>query len=267
MKKNEAIGIFDSGLGGLTVASAIHKLLPNESIIYFGDTLHMPYGDKSAEEIIFFCEKIASFLIEKKVKMLVIACNTASAVAASYLRKKFHKEVEIQGVIRPILQEVIRKNYKSVGIIGTEATVRSGIYHKILREEKKHNCDLQIFAAPMLAPMIENDFNTEKFDLQVLYNYLKEFHQIEVLLLACTHYPLVKNETIAFFNNKVHVLDNSEFMAKEVEQLLKNNNIMSNTPKASMQFYVSKMKDAFTKMAQLFFGEEIIVEERNIFAK
>ena len=114
MNAHQPIGIFDSGIGGLTVAKAIEALLPNEQLIYVGDTQHMPYGDKSADHIRLYCTRIVDFLLEKNVKMIVIACNTASAVASSYLRAKYWQQVEIMGVIRPAIQSIIEKKYKKV---------------------------------------------------------------------------------------------------------------------------------------------------------
>jgi hypothetical protein len=134
MKNTQPIGIFDSGIGGLTVAKAIEELLPNEQLIYVGDTQHMPYGDKSPEHIRQYCKQIVSFLLSKNVKLIVIACNTASSVASSYLRSIFWEQVEIMGVIRPIIISIIEKKYKKIGIIGTQGTINSNIYENLFRE-------------------------------------------------------------------------------------------------------------------------------------
>ncbi|QLH47235.1 MAG: aspartate/glutamate racemase family protein [Bacteroidota bacterium] len=146
MKRPEQpIGIFDSGVGGLTVAQAIAEALPNERLVYFGDTVHMPYGEKSPEHIRDYCEQIVEFLLSKHVKLIVIACNTASAIAASYLRSKYWQLVEIIGVIRPVIQQIIQDQISSVGILGTHATIGSGIYPQLIQE---YGSTLDVFNLP-----------------------------------------------------------------------------------------------------------------------
>lgn len=259
------IGIFDSGLGGLTVAKAIHTALPEEQLIYFGDTLHLPYGEKSPQRIIEFSDAIVQFLISKKVKLIVIACNSASATAASYLRQKYHDQIEIRGVIRPMLAAVAAKNFGSVGLIGTQATVNSKVYTDILKEYNQHT-KLTSLATPLLVPMIEEGFNKNDISKEVIKEYLSQFKNIEALLLACTHYPLIKNEVIDFFENKIAVLDNADFMAQDVRHFLSKNNLLATKKIADHQFLVSDFTQNFAKSASMFFGKEINVTEHNIFA-
>jgi len=259
------IGIFDSGLGGLTVAKAIHDALPRESLLYYGDTLHLPYGEKSRRHIIEYSEQIVRFLIKQKVKLIVIACNSASASAASYLRKKYHKQIEIRGVIRPMLAAIANENYKQVGLIGTQATIASNIYPKLLAEYN-NKMSLNCLATPLLVPMIEEGFNTNKISEEIIKEYLQKFEPIEALVLACTHYPLIKESVETFFDQKITVYSNATFMAKDVHSYLKSQELLQ-TEKLSPKnkFLVSDYTETFANSASMFFGKEIVVEEHNIF--
>jgi glutamate racemase len=263
--QNAPIGIFDSGLGGLTVAKAIDSLLPNEEIIYYGDTLHLPYGEKSQKHIQEYSEAIVRYLLSLNVKLIVIACNSASANAASYLREKFHKQIEIRGVIRPMLKAVAEKNFSTVGLIGTQATVNSGIYAEILKEYNAET-KLESLATPLLVPMIEEGFNTNSISKEVIKEYLQQFKNIEALLLACTHYPLIKNSVEDFFEKKIVVMDNADYMAQDVQDFLLREKLLCQERKNENQFWVSDYTQNFAKSASMFFGKEINVQEHNIFA-
>ncbi len=262
---NAPIGIFDSGLGGLTVAKAIRRLLPNESIIYYGDTLHLPYGEKSSAHIIEFSETIVRYLIRQNVKLIVIACNSAAATASSYLRKKYHGQIEIRGVIRPLLSAVAESSYNRVGLIGTQATVNSKIYTSILKEYNP-NIKLTSLATPLLVPMIEEGFNKNNISKEVIKEYLSEFKNIDALLLACTHYPLIKKAVSSFFKHQTDVLDNADYMAQDVKQFLAQRDLMSSNTTVNDSFLVSDFTQTFAKSASMFFGKEINVTEHNIFA-
>lgn len=258
------IGIFDSGIGGLTAAKAIKQMLPQEKLIYFGDTKNMPYGARSADEIIENSVKITNFLLEKKVKMIIIACNSASANAASYLRKNFHKEVEIRGVIRPMIEEVVKREYKNIGIIGTTATISSKVYDDIF-EELSYILEINSLACPKLAQFIEEGRAAQEID-KLLSQYLSipAFQNIEALLLACTHYPLVKNKIDNFFKGKVEILDNAAFIAKNVQSYLQESKLLANEQVGDDEFYVSKITNSFKENATLFFQEEIEIKEVNL---
>lgn len=257
----QAIGIFDSGLGGLTVAHALQIALPNEHFIYVGDTKHMPYGEKTAQEIISYSEKIVEFLISKNVKLIVIACNSASAVAASYLRNKYWQQVEIIGVIRPIIKSILKQNIKKIGLIATQATVNSNIYAHIL-EEYQANIALFQLATPKLAFMIEHGLS-ESLEMQELLNtYLsnKNFEDKEAILLACTHYPLIKDKVNNFFGGKKLILDNAQALVLEITKYLIDKNLLSEKKTISNIFFVSKFSENFEKVAAQFYGEKINVQ-------
>jgi len=262
--QNAPIGIFDSGLGGLTVAKAIADLLPHEQLFYYGDTLHLPYGEKSEMHIKNYSETIVEYLIDQKVKLIVIACNSASSAASSYLRAKYHKQVEIRGVIRPLLKEVAKKQYANIGLIGTQATVQSGLYETILKEYTT-STSINSLATPLLVPMIEEGFNQNKISQEVIKEYLQQFSDIEAILLACTHYPLIKDAVSNFFEHKIEVMDNANYMALDVKNYLKEKNILANSKSEHDQFMVSDYTKTFAKSASMFFGKEINVTEHNIF--
>ena len=266
MNLAQPIGIFDSGIGGLTVAKAIADEMPNEQLIYFGDTLHMPYGDKKPNEILDYCHKITEFLISKNVKLIVIACNTASAIGASALRENYWKQVEILGVIRPAIELILSKKYKKIGIIGTQGTITSNIYPKIF-DEKKASVEVFQMATPLLAPLIESSFENNKALSNVLNDYLKHpnFNDKEAILLACTHYPLIKKEVEKYFDFKKDILDNAVPTAKLVKKILTDKNQLSTKKNGENIFYVSQKTENFEKTTQLFYGKKLNIQEIAIF--
>lgn len=268
MTKTQPIGIFDSGIGGLTIVKSLEKELPHERFIYFGDTAHMPYGEKSPEEILSYSKKIVEFLISKKVKLIVIACNSASSIAASQLRASYWQQVEIMGVIRPAIKAIIQKKIKSVGIIGTQATIRSNIYANLLLECDP-NLDIYQKETPKLAPLIENGFVGDPLLDHELANYLldPQFVDKEAILLACTHYPLISHQVDTFFKHQKQILDNAGPLAVEVRRYLSEKQLLA-SPKAadeakvaSNEFYVSKYSPNFIKNIQTFYNTPIRIEE------
>jgi len=256
---NQPIGIFDSGIGGLTIAKAIKKELPNEQIIYFGDTLHLPYGDKSANSIQNYALKIASFLEQQNCKIIVIACNSASAVAEKLLSDKYKHHLSIVNVIDPTIALVAKSTQnKKVGLIGTKRTVSTGIYKRKL---KKANPNISLFskATPLLAPMIEEGFFNNKISKTVINSYLANHHlqEIDTLILGCTHYPLINKEIKTYYNGKVNVVDSSAVTAKEVGRKLKELNLLNHTKPQSDIFFVSEYTTGFEKAAKIFFNKSI----------
>ena len=168
MNKDKSIGVFDSGIGGLTVAKAIRSYLPNERLLYFGDTKHLPYGDKSVQSIQKFAKNIALFLKEQKCKMIVIACNTASSVAYDIIKDKY-QDIEIVNVIDPIINHISKYEYhNTIGVIGTKGTINSGVYNKKIKLIN-NNIEVKSLATPLLAAMIEEGFFNDK-PLQELIN-------------------------------------------------------------------------------------------------
>jgi glutamate racemase len=262
MHSNYPIGIFDSGIGGLTVANAILKQMPKESIVYFGDTAHLPYGDKSADAIKSYAKKIGDFLVEHKSKIIVIACNTASSVAFDLLTKSTPEGVHIINVIDPVVEYIIQNKYKKIGVIGTQGTIKSNIYKQKI-QTKDNQVNVEQLATPLLAPMIESGFVHGQISELVIDEYLNHdcLRDIDALVLGCTHYPLIKKEIENYYhkhNKHVEVLATNEIVGLYVKQFMIENGLLNfdnHEPKHS--FFVSDYTDTFAKTTNLFFGKKI----------
>ncbi|MAW21132.1 MAG: glutamate racemase [Flavobacteriales bacterium] len=264
--RNSPIGIFDSGIGGLTVANAIKKVLPNEKIIYFGDTEHLPYGEKSKEAIQNFSKKIISFLVKKRCKIIVIACNSASSVADNNIYN-ICKGIPIFNVIDPVITEIVEvcSNY-NIGVIGTKATIRSQVYEKKIKR-LCNNANVNSLATPLLAPMIEEGFINEEISHTIINNYLSNpiLNNIDHLILACTHYPLIHNEISNYYKGKINVIDSAYIVAQHIKNTLKKNSLLSTKSDKEHHFYVSNYTVSFEKSAKFFFKEDLKLEEVSLF--
>ena len=263
MSKNP-IGIFDSGIGGLTIAHAIKNKLPNESLIYFGDTKHLPYGEKSEQAIKDYSLKIAEFLKKNHCKAIIIACNSASSTAYYHIKKNINS-IPIYNVIDPIVSFISKKYFnKKIGVIGTKATIQSGIYkNKIL--EKNSTLSVASLETPLLAPMIEEGFFNKEISSTIIKNYLndKKLDKIDILVLACTHYPLIQNEIISFYN-KIDVIDSSKIIADYIHEELYKSKILNQANRPKFNFIISNFTESFSKSANVFFKENISLEENDI---
>jgi len=263
--ENQPIGIFDSGIGGLTIAYALKNKLPNESFIYFGDTKHLPYGEKSHEAIKNYSLQIALFLKSKKCKAIVIACNSASASAYSFIKDHI-KDIPIYNAIDPLVN-FISCNYKGkkLGIIGTKATINSNIYEDKINKQSK---GLKVFSleTPLLAPMIEEGFINHEISATILKKYLnnKKLQNIDTLILGCTHYPLIKKEIEKFYKGNVKVLDSAEIISDFITLQLQNSNLINTNGERKYHFVVSNYTRSFEKSAFYFFKENIKLEEIDI---
>lgn len=262
------IGIFDSGIGGLTVASAIHKLLPNEELVYFGDTAHLPYGDKSPEAIKYFSLKIAQFLLDKQCKMIVIACNTASSLAYNDLVEFIGDKIPVLNVIDPVVDFVAaEKQLKHVGVIGTKATINSDLYAKKLKLARP-GIEVKSLATPLLAPMIEEGFFSNTISKTVIHSYLSspKLKNIDSLILACTHYPLIQAEIEEFYHEKVTIINSAAIVAQSVQKKLAELHLLNKSGAKKLQFFVSDYTSSFEKSTKLFFGEKIHLKLKNIWS-
>jgi glutamate racemase len=266
-RSNQPIGIFDSGIGGLTVARAIKEKLPHEKLIYFGDTAHLPYGDKSPDSIKYYSIRIAQFLLDNDCKMIVIACNTASALAYEAVKDFVGKRAPVVNVIDPVVQKISKeKGIKNIGVIATKGTIKSGIHaSKIKKANSKQ--DVHGLATPLLVPMIEEGFFNNKISRSIIHSYLSrpKIKNIDALILGCTHFPLIKAEIEEFYNNKVPLIDSANEVAEEVQHILKKNNMLNASKKLPVnRFYVSDYTDAFEKSTRFFFSEKIRLQEAKI---
>ena len=259
MKSDRPIGIFDSGLGGLTVVKEIIRVLPDESIIYFGDTARVPYGTKSKKTIKKFSLQNTRFLTKFKVKLIVIACNTSSSLALNLLKRTF--KIPITGVIEPgVKQALLKTKNERVGVIGTRATISSGVYQKALTGYKSK---VKVFAlsCPLFVPLVEEGWLNKKITKAIVYNYLEPLKskKIDTLILACTHYSLIKSVIAGVMGPKVGLIDSAASVASEVRRQLIEKGLRagaSHGPK--YQFFVSDEPRIFSKEGSKFLGRKII---------
>jgi glutamate racemase len=262
----QPIGIFDSGIGGLTVAHAIKNLLPNEDMIYFGDTAHLPYGDKSEAAIQAYSIRIANILLKKGCKVIVIACNSASSAAYELLKEYVSKDTHIINVIDPMVALVATDfGGKNIGLIGTKRTVQSGVYNRKIEEAKK-GITLHSLATPLLAPMIEEGFFNNQISHEIIAQYLSDpvLVNIEALILACTHYPLIKKEIGQYYNGQMKILDSSEVVAQALFAHLKSKNLLNPQQTSTDHFLVSDYTESFETSARMFFHDAVQLEKHHL---
>lgn len=266
--KKQAIGIFDSGIGGLTVATAIQKLLPNERIVYFGDTAHLPYGDKSAKAIQHYSRGITHFLLGKECKMIVVACNTASAVGFNEVKKACGRLAIPMNVIDPVVKELgTLQNIQKVGVIATKRTVSTRVYTKRIQKALPELSSTEL-ATPLLAPMIEEGFFNNKISQTIINSYLakKNLENIDALILACTHYPLIQAEIQNYYKGKVQILDSAHAVASAVKKELTAKKLLAEKREGDHEFYISDFTESFEQTARIFFPDEIHLREMNLWA-
>ena len=282
MGKNGPIGLFDSGVGGLTVAHALHTMLPNEKLIYFGDTAHLPYGDKSSEAILNYSIGITDFLLKQKCKVIMIACNSASAIAYEEVKAHVGDRAEVINVIDPVVNYVCTESTpgQSVGVIGTKATIDSGTYERKIYETLAHlladseeisdvsypTLQVSTLATPLFVPMIEEGFVFDDISNAIIRAYLSrnELEEIDHLILGCTHYPIIRNQISRFLNFNVNVLDTAKIVARYVQEHLAELDLLCDKPSGENQFYVSDHTHYFEVIANMFFNEKILLEKKNI---
>lgn len=258
---SQPIGIFDSGIGGLTVAHALVKNLPKENIIYFGDTAHMPYGDKSTAAIQAYAVKIAHMLLQQECKLILIACNSASAAAYELVKEYIGSKAIVMNVIDPVIR-LLRDKYKTkrIGLIGTRQTVNSHIYKKKV-DDTNSGIILSSYATNLLASAIEEFGNHGIIDsLLDVYLAQPDLQNIDALVLACTHYPIIKERISQYYKKPVEIIDSSEIVAAAVKKQLEKNNLLNDNGSSKKHFYVSDYTESFAENAKLFFGGEISLE-------
>jgi len=255
---NRPIGIFDSGVGGLTVVKEIFKALPDEKIVYLGDTARVPYGTKSSESIKRFSIENASFLKRFKVKLIIVACNTASSISLPVLKKRLR--IPIMGVIRPgALKAVKITRNNRVGVIGTSTTIKSGAYKKEIRRISGR-IKVQSIACPLFVPLAEEAWLRGKITYDIARKYLKPFLNsgIDTLVLGCTHYPLLRCVISKVLGKGVVIIDSASSVAEEVSCILKKNNILSASSKKPRHiFFATDAVEQFVKVGGKFLGRKI----------
>ena len=260
MIERRPIGIFDSGIGGLTVARAINDLLPNESLLYFGDTAHLPYGEKSPELIRRYSSRITQHLVESGCKAIVVACNSASSNAIGAIVKAAGLNMPVIDMVTPVIRSISAEDgCQSVGLIGTRATIASGLYGETMNQLNS-NITLVSRATPLLASAIEEGFFNDSIPGAVLEAYFADdsFKNIDSMILGCTHYPLVRENVQALLPKGVNVIDSPKIIAQELKRVL-TENAYPYTPEH--KFQVSDLTENFRCSAHYFFGSDINLEE------
>lgn len=254
-KANFPIGIFDSGLGGLTVVKQVIQFLPNERIVYFGDTARVPYGTKSPDTIIRYSREIVKVLQQHQVKVIIAACNTASALALDIIAKEI--KTPIIGVIAPGARKaVLCTKTKKIGIIATSSTVKSAAYTKQIHAIDTH---IQVIAqaCPLFVPLVEEGWFDHEVTYKIATEYLASIKKAKVdsLILGCTHYPLLKNVLHSVMGPKVNLIDSAEEVASQARELLIKKNMLRMTlSPASHTFLVSDEPETFKRLAKRFLG-------------
>jgi glutamate racemase len=263
--KNQPIGIFDSGVGGLTVAQSVRQILPGVSLVYFGDTAHLPYGDKSAGAIQYYSRKITSFLLDQGAKVVLIACNSASASAFDILKEEYGDRVTLIDVIDPVVDYFCTRDYSKVGIIGTKRTIESGSYENKIKV-KTPGTDVVSLATPLLVPMIEEGFVFDDISNAIIRTYLSHgsFADIQALILACTHYPIIKNQISKIFDFGIEIIDSGKPVSAILKEYLETSHLLNDSGKTEDRFFVSDYTPYFEKVARMFFDGEINLKKADI---
>ncbi|MEW6145312.1 MAG: glutamate racemase [Thermodesulfobacteriota bacterium] len=252
------IGVFDSGIGGLTVVREIIKRLPRENIIYLGDTARVPYGTKSSRTVVTYSHHNARFLVSKGIKMLVVACNTSSAVSLPSLSSEL--DIPVIGVIEPGAKKAGAATKSGrVGVIGTPSTIKSSAYKKALEDV---STDIEVYskACPLFVPLADEGWTEGDISELIAKEYLAPFkeYDIDVLVLGCTHYPLLKRTIKKVMGEGITLVDSAEETAKEIERVLSERGLLNTGNEApSREYYLTDVSDTFVSVAGRFLGEKI----------
>ena len=255
--KNGAIGVFDSGIGGLTVMKELLQRLPGESFIYFGDTARVPYGTKSADTVLKFSRENIAFLMEQGVKLVVVACNTASAEALPTLQRE--TSVPVIGVIQPGIQAAVAATSAArIGVIGTMATIRSNAYQTGI-QQLAPGAEVFARACPLFVPLAEEGWVDGEVAELVARKYLNDFHDegVDALVLGCTHYPLLRDVIGRVMGPEVKLVDSAIETAKKVDEVLRENNILAENGRGKFTVHLSDISPTFKQVGERFLGREI----------
>lgn len=245
---NRPIGMFDSGIGGITVLKEYQKIMPNENYIYYADTKHLPYGDKTKEEIISYAKNIVEYFISKNVKAIIIACGTASSLAYEILKKEY--DIPIFDIITPVVQEITSKN---IGVIATQGSINSGVWEKRLLE---NDSDRNVYsvACPKLVPLAEKGLNNSLIAKYYIKKYTKIFktNHIDSLVLGCTHYPLFKNLIKKELENQIDLINIGTLSAEFFNKYLLDNSLATSSTQGNVTYIVSGDEQIFLKKIKNF---------------
>lgn len=255
--KTLAIGIFDSGVGGLTVLKEIKKVLPHEDLIYLGDTARVPYGGRSPQAIIRYALECALFLLTKGIKLLVIACNVSSAYALPLIKRRF--PIPVVGVIEPGVKEAVSATKsKRIGVIGTKGTIKSGVYENSIRR-----IDPEIVviskACPLFVPIVEEGLEKDEIAHIMAERYLKDIKEanVDTLVLGCTHYPVLEDVIRTVMGSAVRIIHSGRETAKVVKDLLERKNLLNRKKTGSEKYFVTDLPESFREIGSRIIGEQL----------
>lgn len=257
-KQNAPIGIFDSGLGGLTVFREVRRRLPGENIIYFADTARLPYGSKTPESIVSFSKEITGYMEKRGVKMIVIACNTASALAYAAVKKS--AGVPVVDILRPSVKSAAGKGAGKIAVIGTEATISSHRYARRIAAVEKRKIRVVEAACPLFVPLIEEGWVNKKIAGMIADEYLRGFRKggFETMILGCTHYPLIMRQIKKVLGPGVRVVDSAKAVAEKVEEVLRKREMLNSSGrKGKEEFVVSSAPHRFRDFSKKLLGLSI----------
>lgn len=258
MNNRNPIGVFDSGLGGLTVVKALRKVLPNESMVYFGDTARVPYGNKSPELIKEYSLQITDFLLKHNTKIIVVACNTATALALDTIQNKLN--IPIIGVIKPGVESALKLTQNNhIGVIGTISTINSGVYATELKI-KNHSVKVTSTPCPLFVPLAEEGWLNESATKLIAQKYLESVNEanIDTLILGCTHYPLLTEVIQDVISTEIKLVDSAQAIASDTVELLMNDGLLNDQKnKGVLKLFVSDLPARFEIVASRFLGEKV----------
>ena len=256
---NKSIGIFDSGVGGLTVFKEVRKILPTESIVYLGDTYNFPYGDKTQDEIIKYSIKNVERLIDKGAKVIIIACGTATSQAIDVLKEKFN--IPIIGIIEPTVEYIKKQRYKEIGVIATEGTIRSGQWERKIKE-KIGEINVINKACPMLATIAEEGRAQSKEGRAVIKEYMECFKEknVKQIILGCTHYPIYEKIIEEELGYKVELINTGIMVAQYLKHYLKRNNLENCTKYKEEKIYLTKPEKEFKDIVKNIMNVDIKID-------
>lgn len=255
------IGIFDSGIGGLTVTKEIVKLLPKESIIYLGDTARVPYGTRSKEIVTQFAKELVNFLLKKNVKALVVACNTISAQALDEIKRT--SPIPVVDVLSPAVRKAVKSTVNNrVGVIGTVGTISSRAYENEIKELSPQ-IEVVSVGCPLFVPLAEEGLHQHEATKSIAEDYLDEIvsKEVDTLILGCTHYPLLLEAIVDAVGPRVSLVDSAKPTAEELEKVLKENGLLSGNQNPNLEFFVTDAPERVHKVAARFFGSKLKIRK------
>lgn len=265
MKPHKAVALIDSGVGGLTVAKEVMNEMPNEKLIYFGDLVHMPYGPRSKKEVKTFIYKITEFLMTQDIKMLIVACNSASAAGLGELRAKF--DIPVIGVIEPGARAAVNTTENNkIGVIGTTGTINSGAYEKAI---KRIDPFVEVYskACPLFVLLVENDLTSSNEAVLIAREYLTPLKEagVDTVIMGCTHYPLMRSVIEQVMGPEVTLINSAKVIAKKAHKILKQKNLLRvNEKPPRHRFYVSGYSEKFQELGEKFLHHDLKAYEVKI---